>query len=32
MEDYEGFLTELDKVWAECMRVLVPGGARAERP
>jgi len=26
MEDYEGFLTELDKVWAECMRVLVPGG------
>jgi DNA modification methylase len=26
MQDYEGFLTELDKVWAECSRVLVPGG------
>ena len=26
VEDYEGFLTELDKVWAECVRVLVPGG------
>lgn len=26
VEDYEGFLNELDKVWAECMRVLVPGG------
>ena len=24
--DYEYFLTELDKVWAECRRVLVPGG------
>ena len=24
--DYEAFLTELDKVWAECERVLVPGG------
>lgn len=23
---YEHFLTELDKVWAECFRVLVPGG------
>lgn len=23
---YEGFLDELDKVWAECARVLVPGG------
>jgi modification methylase len=23
---YERFLTELDKVWAECARVLVPGG------
>lgn len=23
---YESFLTELDKVWAECFRVLVPGG------
>lgn len=26
IEDYEAFLTELDKVWAECARVLVPGG------
>ncbi|TPM35014.1 site-specific DNA-methyltransferase [Mesorhizobium sp. B2-3-5] len=24
--DYEEFLTELDKVWRECARVLVPGG------
>jgi site-specific DNA-methyltransferase (adenine-specific) len=24
--DYEEFLQELDKVWAECARVLVPGG------
>lgn len=24
--DYEAFLAELDKVWAECRRVLVPGG------
>ena len=24
--DYDHFLTELDKVWAECARVLVPGG------
>jgi site-specific DNA-methyltransferase (adenine-specific) len=24
--DYEAFLDELDKVWAECARVLVPGG------
>ena len=24
--DYEGFLQELDKVWEECFRVLVPGG------
>lgn len=24
--DYEGFLTELDRVWAECARVLEPGG------
>lgn len=24
--DYEGFLEELDKVWSECFRVLVPGG------
>ncbi len=26
IEDYEHFLTELDKVWKECLRVLVPGG------
>jgi DNA modification methylase len=26
IEDYDLFLTELDKVWKECMRVLVPGG------
>jgi DNA modification methylase len=26
IEDYEAFLTELDRVWAECFRVLVPGG------
>lgn len=24
--DYETFLTELDRVWAECYRVLAPGG------
>jgi DNA modification methylase len=26
IEDYENFLSELDKVWSECARVLVPGG------
>jgi modification methylase len=26
VEDYEDFLGELHKVWAECERVLVPGG------
>jgi site-specific DNA-methyltransferase (adenine-specific) len=26
IEDYEAFLLELDKVWAECFRVLAPGG------
>ena len=26
IEDYETFLDELDKVWRECFRVLVPGG------
>jgi len=26
IEDYEAFLAELDKVWSECERVLVPGG------
>lgn len=24
--DYEAFLDELDKVWSECARVLIPGG------
>jgi DNA modification methylase len=26
IEDYDEFLTELDKVWAHCFRALVPGG------
>lgn len=26
IEDYESFLRELDRVWAECFRVLAPGG------
>lgn len=26
MPDYDAFLDELDKVWAHCARVLVPGG------
>jgi DNA modification methylase len=26
IEDYEQFLDELDRVWSECYRVLVPGG------
>lgn len=26
IDSYEFFLTELDKAWAECARVLVPGG------
>ncbi|HZS82299.1 MAG TPA: site-specific DNA-methyltransferase [Stellaceae bacterium] len=26
LQSYEAFLDELDKVWAECYRVLVPGG------
>ena len=26
VQDYEVFLSELDKVWTECKRVLVPGG------
>jgi DNA modification methylase len=26
IEDYEEFLNELDTVWSECRRVLVPGG------
>lgn len=26
IKDYETFLSELDKVWKECVRVLVPGG------
>ncbi len=26
IEDYQGFVDELGKVWAECYRILVPGG------
>jgi len=26
VEDYEAFLAELDKVWSQCYRALVPGG------
>jgi site-specific DNA-methyltransferase (adenine-specific) len=26
MASYEGFLDELDRVWQECLRILVPGG------
>jgi hypothetical protein len=26
VQNYEAFLSELDKVWSECKRVLVPGG------
>ena len=26
LPDYDGFLNQLDRVWAECLRVLVPGG------
>lgn len=26
MPDYDEFLVELERVWAECLRVLVPGG------
>ena len=26
MADYDEFLDELDKVWSECLRILVPGG------
>ncbi len=26
IEDYDQFLDELDKVWAQCLRILVPGG------
>ncbi|WP_207302934.1 DNA-methyltransferase [Bacilliculturomica massiliensis] len=26
IEDYEAFLMELEKVWKECYRILVPGG------
>jgi DNA modification methylase len=26
LHSYEGFLVELEKVWAECLRVLIPGG------
>ncbi len=26
VDDYDGFLAQLDEVWRECLRVLVPGG------
>ena len=26
LQDYDDFLNELDRVWAECFRILVPGG------
>lgn len=26
LHDYDGFLDELDRVWKECFRVLIPGG------
>jgi DNA modification methylase len=26
VEDYDSFLAELDRVWSDCFRVLVPGG------
>ena len=26
LDDYEAFLAEIDKVWGECFRVLIPGG------
>lgn len=26
LPDYDDFLEQLDKVWAECLRILVPGG------
>lgn len=26
LEDYQGFVDELEKVWKECYRILVPGG------
>jgi DNA modification methylase len=26
VEDYDAFVAELDKVWLDCLRVLVPGG------
>lgn len=29
IQDYEEFVRELDRVWAECMRLLVPGGRMA---
>ena len=29
LHDYERFLDELDRVWRECMRVLIPGGRLA---
>lgn len=29
LPDYDEFLDQLDKVWAECLRILVPGGRLA---
>jgi DNA modification methylase len=29
LHDYERFLDEIDKVWRECLRVLIPGGRLA---
>jgi DNA modification methylase len=26
VDDYENFLVEIDRVWSQCLRVLVPGG------
>ena len=26
IEDYQQFIDELEKVWKECFRILVPGG------
>jgi modification methylase len=26
IQDYDRFLDELDKVWRECRRILIPGG------
>src|ERR1043166_6135067 len=31
VEDYEAFLSELDKVWRECARLLAPGDRKSTR-